>query len=98
MYKHYCVGDRVICIKGYGPGVVPGDMGTVIQVFDDPNDPPIVHWDTYRGVRHDAGGRVPKGHGWFVYHQHIEPIPPDYGDFYQDNADVSVSDLFGGIL
>lgn len=96
MYTDYCVGDRVICVKEYGPGAVPGDMGTVVKVYDSPSAAPLIHWDAYREVRHEGDGSIPSGHGWFVYPQHIEPVAPDLGDFTPNLVPGSIMELLGG--
>lgn len=79
------VGDRVISLVGDFPGLEEGELGTIVE-FDDFGEP-IIRWDRYNDVRHNADGVVTSGHGWFVDRCmicHVEP--PDLGEFPENNS------------
>lgn len=88
------VGDRVVCAYGYQGGVVEGETGTVVEIFDWGVG---VCWDTYSEIRHECGGKCETGHGWNVVSKCVvREKPADYGDFSKNTYGVSIMELIGG--
>ena len=85
----YQIGDRVVAVVDYYPGLEAGEYGTVIgfDVWDDP----MIHWDEFNPERHNYDGEVPEGHGWHVNVSMIELAKEftDLGDLQSPTEDIT---------
>ena len=90
------VGDRVVCVKTYPPGLRKGDTGTVVRA--DVGKVLIVHWDEYVSARHSASCNVPDGHGWYLHDESEIALlePEDLGEINLKGADISC--MFGTLF
>lgn len=80
------VGDRVKSIARFQSGVLKGESGTIIDIWDNGAS---VWWDEYKSNRHTLEGRCPRGHGWHVDKAILERIvPEDFGEF--QTSDLSI--------
>lgn len=80
------VGDRVRAVSKFQTGVLEGEYGTVIEVWETGAS---VYWDDYKSNRHTCEGKVPKGHGWHVPKEVIELVePPDLGEFSSSDLGI----------
>lgn len=75
----YQAGDRVMSLIDDGAGLRKGEYGTVRCI--DNCCGPVVDWDEYSPIRHDSGGYVRNGHGWYVTETDICIIVNDLGEF-----------------
>lgn len=78
---NFNVGDKVVSLINDGSGLKKGDTGTIVKLRE--GSTPIIEWDDFLECRHEAGGYVKDGHGWFIYS--IKAIahakPNDLGEF-----------------
>lgn len=84
----YCVGDRVVSLINDSDGLKKGEEGTIVKLRECAT--PIIEWDKYNPCRHEAGGYVPDGHGWYVHSNKAFAIvkPNDFGEFTAGNQSV----------
>ena len=88
------VGDRVRAVRKFQTGVLEGEYGTIVDVWETGVS---VYWDDYKSNRHTCKGRVPRGHGWHVPKEIIELAKPlDLGEFDSNFVPVSIEALLGG--
>ena len=87
---NYKVGDRVRSLLNDYPGLSADECGTIVKLRKA--NTPVIEWDKFNRERHDCGGLVTNGHGWYVYsNSHIELIHQceDLGDICDTHMDVS---------
>lgn len=80
------IGDRVRAVRKFQAGVLEGEYGTIIDVWETGAS---VYWDDYKSNRHTCEGKVPIGHGWHVPKEVIELAEPlDFGEFSSSDLGI----------
>lgn len=97
MYYSLQPGTRVTGVEKYG-GHTPGECGTVLHFTRDGHRA-VIRWDNFESQRHNGDGTVQHGHGWWVPYELLQIAEQvDLGDFSESTTEVSIEDLFGGVM
>lgn len=90
------IGDRVRSLIGDEGGLYKGETGTVIDVQGD--GIPIVRWDEFNPVRHNADGITDQGHGWFIFRYDAVELVEEADDLGElPEANLNAKDILFGL-